>query len=67
MVDAIGAGDSFNAGYIYKFIHGASMEECQEFGNLMGAVNTTAAGGTTAFSNYDQILKVARQKFGFEK
>jgi len=66
VVDAIGAGDSFNAGFIYKFISDASVKDCQEFGNLLGAVNTTAAGGTTAFINYDQIMQIAREKFGFK-
>lgn len=65
VVDAIGAGDSFNAGFIFKFIGGASVDECQEFGNLMGAVNTTAAGGTTAFTNYEAVMKTASEKFGY--
>jgi sugar/nucleoside kinase (ribokinase family) len=67
VVDAIGAGDSFNAGFIFKFINGSESEECQEFGNLMGAVNTTAAGGTTAFKDYKTIMKIAKEKFGFKK
>jgi len=66
IVDAIGAGDSFNAGFIYKFISGADLEECQIFGNLMGAVNTTAAGGTTAFTNFNEIMKIAENKFGYK-
>ncbi len=41
VVDTIGAGDSFNAGYISKFIKGEPPEKCQEFENLMGAVSTT--------------------------
>ncbi|MGN6495424.1 MAG: carbohydrate kinase family protein [Agriterribacter sp.] len=65
VVDAIGAGDSFNAGFIYKFIQRQPMEVCQEFGNLMGAISTTAAGGTTAFNDRDNILKTAKEKFGY--
>jgi sugar/nucleoside kinase (ribokinase family) len=65
VVDAIGAGDSFNSGFIYKFINGADLSECQIFGNLMGAVNTTAAGGTTAFTNYKNIMKIAKEKFKY--
>ncbi len=65
VVDAIGAGDSFDAGFIYKFIKGANLKECQRFGNLMGALNTTAPGGTAAFSNYRQIIETAKEKFGF--
>jgi len=67
VVDAIGAGDSFNAGFIFKYIKKAPLKECQEFGNLTGAINTTAAGGTTAFTNYDQIMRIAIEKFGYKK
>lgn len=63
VVDAIGAGDSFNAGFIYKFINGSPVAECQWFGNLTGAVSTTAAGGTAAFRNYDYFRKVAYEQF----
>ena len=67
VVDAIGAGDSFNAGFIFKYIQGKDIKECQEFGNLMGAVNTTAPGGTSAFNDYEQIMKIAKEKFGYNK
>lgn len=63
VVDAIGAGDSFNAGFIYKFINGSPVAECQRFGNLTGAVSTTAAGGTAAFRNYDCFREVACNQF----
>ena len=67
VVDAIGAGDSFNAGYISKFLKGFSPEECQIFGNLAGAISTTASGGTAAFVNYQSIMKIAKEKFGYEE
>ena len=66
VVDAIGAGDSFNAGFIFKFVNGYDITECQKFGNLTGAINTTAAGGTTAFINYEQVVKLGKKKFGYE-
>jgi sugar/nucleoside kinase (ribokinase family) len=65
VVDAIGAGDSFDAGFVFKFIENHTNEECLEFGNLMGALNTTAHGGTGAFRNYDQIIKSAKKYFGY--
>ncbi len=64
VIDAIGAGDSFNAGFIYKFINGKDVAECQRFGNLTGAVSTTAAGGIAAFRDYEIFKRTAKDKFG---
>ncbi len=66
VADAIGAGDSFDAGFISKFVKGESAIECQRFGNLCGALNTTAAGGTGAFSDYEKMKKIAMEKFGMK-
>ncbi len=55
--DAIGAGDSFNAGFIMKFLEGAPLDECLEYGNIMGSVNTTQTGGTAAFSDHANLLQ----------
>jgi sugar/nucleoside kinase (ribokinase family) len=67
VADPVGAGDSFNAGYIFKYIRNAPLEECQRFANLCGAVNTTAPGGTTAFESYDAVMKIAKERFGYEE
>jgi len=64
VVDCIGAGDSFNAGFIYKFVNGNDLTECQRFGNLTGAISTTAAGGTKAFESYKALKDLAWNKFG---
>lgn len=64
-VDAIGAGDSFNAGFIYKFLQRVPLEECQDFGNLMGAICTTAAGGTAAFKDPLRMAEIAKAQFGY--
>jgi len=64
VIDAIGAGDSFDAGFIYKFIHNSTLEECLNFANLVGAINTTAAGGTGAFESFEKIKEIANNKFG---
>jgi sugar/nucleoside kinase (ribokinase family) len=67
VVDAIGAGDSFNAGFIFKFIKDLPLRTCQEFGNLIGAISTTAAGGTSAFTDIKTTMKIAKEKFGYEE
>jgi len=48
-VDTVGAGDSFNAGFLHKFIRGAGLQDCLEFGNVSAGLSTTRAGGTEAF------------------
>jgi sugar/nucleoside kinase (ribokinase family) len=48
-VDSVGAGDSFDAGFLHKYIRGARIEECLRMGNLAGALSTTRSGGTEAF------------------
>jgi len=49
LVDPIGAGDSFDAGFIHQFIRGRGIEQCLQFANVSGALSTTRAGGTGAF------------------
>ena len=65
VVDAIGAGDSFNSGFICKFTQQKPLPECLEYAALTGAINTTSAGGTSAFLSPERIRSVAREKFNF--
>lgn len=67
VVDAIGAGDSFNAGFISRFVQQYPLADCQKFGNLTGAISTTKAGGTNAFVNYQETMRIAKEKFGYEE
>jgi sugar/nucleoside kinase (ribokinase family) len=48
-VDSIGAGDSFDAGFLHQYLQGAGIKTCLEYGNLAGAFSTTRPGGTEAF------------------
>ena len=48
-IDSVGAGDSFDAGFVHRFIRGATVQTCLEFANLTGALSVTRAGGTEAF------------------
>jgi sugar/nucleoside kinase (ribokinase family) len=48
-LDAVGAGDSFDAGFISQYIRGADIHTCLAQGNLAGALSTTRPGGTEAF------------------
>lgn len=59
--DAIGAGDSFNAGFLKKFLEGATLKECLDYANLIGSLSTTAAGGTGAFADPSDIATKIEQ------
>jgi sugar/nucleoside kinase (ribokinase family) len=48
-VDAVGAGDSFDAGFLHEYVRGADLTACLRAGNLAGAFSTTRPGGTEAF------------------
>jgi sugar/nucleoside kinase (ribokinase family) len=65
VVDCIGAGDSFNAGFIMGFINKKPLKECLETGALTGAINTTRAGGTGAFEDTTSIRLIAKEKFNY--
>ena len=65
VVDCIGAGDSFNSGFITRLAAGDALDVCQRYGNMTGAVNTTAAGGTTAFTNREDVERIGRERFGW--
>jgi sugar/nucleoside kinase (ribokinase family) len=49
VVDSIGAGDSFDAGFLFQYLRGADLPTCLAAGNLAGAFSTTRPGGTEAF------------------
>ena len=50
-VDTIGAGDSFDAGFLCAYLKGMDMATCARAGNISGALSTLSAGGTEAFRN----------------
>ena len=48
-VDTVGAGDSFDAGFLHEYVRGADLKTCLASGNKAGALSTTRPGGTEAF------------------
>jgi len=49
VVDPVGAGDSFDAGFLYELLRGADLATCLSSGNTAGALSVTRPGGTEAF------------------
>ena len=59
-VDPVGAGDSFDAGFLYQYVRGADLNACLRYGNLAGALSTTMPGGTEAFRDRHHIERFIR-------
>jgi len=61
IVDPVGAGDSFDAGFLFAYLRGQSVKECLDAGNAAGALCTTRAGGTEAFRDREHREIFLRQ------
>ena len=51
VTDSVGAGDTFDAGFLHQWVRKAPLETCVAFGNLTGGLSVTRSGGTEAFSD----------------
>jgi sugar/nucleoside kinase (ribokinase family) len=58
VVDTVGAGDSFDAGFVYGSLHGWPLDRSLRFAVRCGALSTRAAGGTAAQATLAEALEV---------
>jgi sugar/nucleoside kinase (ribokinase family) len=64
-VDAVGAGDSFNAGFLHAWLRSWPVERALALGNMTGALSVSASGGTSAFRD-KQSLQARLARFAAE-
>jgi sugar/nucleoside kinase (ribokinase family) len=57
VVDTVGAGDTFNGGFLYGFLKGWSLERSLRLAVVCGSLSTRAAGGTAAQPTLDEALR----------
>lgn len=53
VVDNVGSGMAFSAGFLHYYLNGKSIQEAIKFGNAAGALSTTKRGGTSFFDKND--------------
>lgn len=61
-IDTTGAGDSFNAGFIYGFLKGEAVDVCLRYGNGCGALSVTALGGNTGFPVEEELKQFIKEQ-----
>ena len=56
-IDAVGAGDAFNAGFIAGLLEQRPIEECGKMGNIMGGLATQTMGDTEGLPRKEEMQK----------
>lgn len=64
VVDTVGAGDGFNAGFIAGLLRGESLQTALTLGTILGAYAVTSAGDS---SGYPSLSEVQRLIYGNEE
>ncbi len=55
VVDNIGSGMAFSAGFLIYYLNGRTIQQALNFGNASGALNTTRRGATSYFNKRDVL------------
>ena len=56
VVDTIGAGDAFDAGFLYGYLNNWDLKKSLQLATVCGALSTRASGGITAQPTLDEAL-----------
>jgi sugar/nucleoside kinase (ribokinase family) len=62
VIDTVGAGDSFDAGFLYGYLHGWELEISLKLACICGALSTQAAGGTAAQPSLGEAASYLQQE-----
>lgn len=56
VVDTVGAGDGFNAGFIYSYLNNRGLAKSLNFANLVGSMVVTVSGDNEGLPYLDDVL-----------
>jgi sugar/nucleoside kinase (ribokinase family) len=56
VADTVGAGDSFDAGFVYGYLAGWEAEQILKLANICGGLSTLKPGGTAAQPTLDEAM-----------
>jgi sugar/nucleoside kinase (ribokinase family) len=62
VVDTVGAGDSFDAGFIYGCLQGWSIEKTLQAAVICGSLSTRVSGGTAAQATLSEVFALMGEK-----
>lgn len=60
VVETTGAGDSFDAGFLYGYLYGWSLEKTLSLAVACGSLSTRSAGGTAAQPTLEEAMRYVR-------
>jgi len=63
-VSTIGAGDAFDAAFIYGLLHKWNLRRTAEFANVVGAISTTEYGCMTAIPKARVVERIRERYYG---
>ena len=57
VVDATGAGDAFNGGFMHEFLRGSGWEDCLRAGNICGSLAASQPGGLRGLPRTQEFVR----------
>ena len=64
VIDATGAGDAFNGGFLHGYLHGWNWMDCLLAGNVCGALATRGPGGSADLPDAGRLARLMKSLAG---
>lgn len=58
VADTVGAGDNFDAGFVFGFLHGYDLKTCLKAGIICGSSSTQKSGGIAGQISYEKLKEM---------